>query len=286
MVLLHVLHALSSRHSWQLRVAHLNHQLRGQSSDADERLVLRAAKGLSLPAVGERIDVGRLARTEKVSVEMAARRARHEFLARTAVKARARTVALAHHADDQVELFFLRLLRGAGIDGLAGMKWRNSSPANGQVDLIRPLLGFSKEALLEYAAEHRLRFREDASNHLPDIQRNRIRHELLPLLRQKYQPALNRVIGRLMDLAGAEAEVTAAAAADWLRASPKTRFAELPIAIQRRIIQLQLIEHGVVGDYDLVERLRAGEKQVTESAGRSLWLDHGRLPSSWRRSDG
>ena len=100
-------------------------------------------------------------------------------------------VALAHHADDHLELFFLRLLRGSGGEGLGGMKWRNPSPLNRQVELVRPLLAQPKSALLILASELGVRFREDASNGCLDIQRNRIRHELLPLLRANYQPALD-----------------------------------------------------------------------------------------------
>jgi tRNA(Ile)-lysidine synthase len=121
MVLLHALNALAKRNQWQLTIAHLNHQLRGRSSDADERLVTRTAKSFGLPVVAARVDVKKLARTGKLSIEMAARKARHEFLAQTAARLKISHIALAHHADDQVELFFLRLFRGAGSEGLAGM---------------------------------------------------------------------------------------------------------------------------------------------------------------------
>src|SRR5262249_60947824 len=100
----------------------------------------------------------------KLSVEMAARKLRHEFLARTAREQNFSTVALAHHADDQVELFFLRLLRGAGGEGLAGMKWRSPSPADQGISLIRPLLDFSKAELLAFTRLNKIRFRDDATN--------------------------------------------------------------------------------------------------------------------------
>src|SRR5438552_4036069 len=129
---------------------------------------------------------------------MAARKRRHDFLARTALRMRISTVALAHHADDQLELFFLRLLRGSGGEGLAGMKWRNLSPSDPRIQLARPLLDQPKSALRAYAAEQKIVFREDASNALVDIQRNHVRHELLPLLRKKFQPALGKTISRVM----------------------------------------------------------------------------------------
>ena len=114
MVLLNVLRGLSADHDWKLTVAHFNHQLRGAASDADERAVRQAARRLKLPFVDGRGHVRDFARNNRLSVEMAARKLRHDFLAGAAVKLKIPTIALAHHADDQVESFFLRLLRGAG----------------------------------------------------------------------------------------------------------------------------------------------------------------------------
>ena len=272
MVLLQLLHKLSRKNSWRLSVAHLNHCLRGRSSDADERLVVRTATRLGLPVMVERADVKQFARAQKLSIEMAARKVRHDFLARTALRLKIRTVAIAHHADDQLELFFLRLLRGSGSEGLAGMKWRNSSPTNSRVELVRPLLDQPKAALAEFAAQNKIRFREDASNGSLDIRRNRIRHELLPLLRREYQPALDRTIARVMEIVGADAEFVHQAAEQRLGGAPASGparrrdigagpeagapFVELPVAVQRRCIQLQLLRQKVAPDFDLVESLR------------------------------
>jgi len=187
MVLLKVLHELCSRDDWKLVVAHLDHQLRGNASRADARLVSNTARKLRLPLVTEKADVRRLAQNHKLSLEMAARKLRHDFFARTAMGLGIPTIALAHHADDQLELFFLRLFRGSGGDALGGMKWRSSSPGDDQVALARPLLDLPKEVLQEFASQRRIPFREDASNRSLDFQRNRIRHELLPLLRRHYQ---------------------------------------------------------------------------------------------------
>jgi len=257
MVLLRVLHELAAAHAWQLKAAHLNHQLRGRSSDADARLVGRVAATLGLPCVIGRSDVRGFARADGLSLEMAARKVRHDFLAREAAPLVRPTVALAHHADDQLELFFLRLLRGCGGEGLAGMKWRSPSPSNPSVALVRPLLDQPKAALRQWAAARNVPFREDASNARLDIQRNRIRHQLLPLLRRHYQPALHRTILRLMDIIGDEAAFAAQAAQEWLvQRWAATPFAELPVAVQRRGIQLQLLAQGLEPDYELVEQLR------------------------------
>ena len=273
MVLLHALHSLSGQHGWKISIAHFNHQLRGRASDADETLVRRTAAALKLPVIIERADVKGFAKRSKFSIEMAARKLRHEFLARIAKRQKIPVVALAHHADDQVELFFLRVLRGAGGEGLAGMKWRSRSPADKQITLTRPLLGFPKVELLAFARENKIRFREDATNVAADAVRNQLRNELLPLLREKYQPGLTRAVLRLMEIVGGEAEFVSAAAQAWLEKHSSQSKAEngkklvtphvaagafknLRVAVQRRVLQRQLLALGVMTDFDLIEQLR------------------------------
>ena len=224
-------------------------------------------KNFAFRSSARAIDVKKLAHAGKLSLEMAARKARHEFLAQTASRLKISHIALAHHADDQVELFFLRLFRGAGSEGLAGMKWSGPSPANAKIQLVRPLLEQSKDALRAYAASEKIRFREDASNEWLDIQRNLIRRELLPLLRRKYQPALRRTILRLMDIAKAESELVTLVTEDWMARGAKSGFIatgdfrKFPVAMQRRCIQLQLLRHGVPADFALIERLRTSPGQ-------------------------
>src|SRR5437867_12001232 len=200
MVLLHVLHSLSARNQWRLAVAHFNHHLRGLESDADEQLVRKTSAKLGLRFIRGAAQAATFARREKVSIEMAARQLRHDFLARTARRLKLHTVALAHHADDQIELFFLRLLRGSSGEGLGGMRWTGPSANDAKVHLIRPLLDQSKAALQAFAQQQGISFREDATNAQGDFLRNRVRNKLLPLLVQEYQPALTRTILRTMDV--------------------------------------------------------------------------------------
>ncbi len=269
MTLLHALHTLGSRHRWKLTVAHFNHRLRGRSSDADEKLVRQTAFRLKVPVVFGRAEVKGFAKKSKLSLEMAARKLRHEFLARVARERKIRVVALAHHADDQVELFFLRLLRGAGGEGLAGMKWRSPSPVNSKIVLIRPLLDATREELRRLVRENKIPFREDATNAGLEMPRNRVRNELLPLLRRRYQPALTKTVLRLMEITGAEAEVAGQEAERWLK-KRQPAFAGLPVAVQRRILQRQLLTLGVPADFELVERLRQ-PAQVQISIGSGLF---------------
>ncbi len=290
MVLLHALHRFADQHRWQLTVAHFNHRLRGRASDADERLVRRTAAAMKLPVLAESADVKAFVRKSKLSVEMAARKLRHEFLGRAARKRNIRTVALAHHADDQVELFFLRLLRGTGGEGLAGMKWRSPSPVDPGLALVRPLLEVAKDELRRFAREHKIRFREDTTNFFTDLLRNRIRHELLPLLRKTYQPGLNRTVLRLMEIVGAESEFVGDVAKNFCRrrgdesqikigkrgsenksGTPYVvsySFNDLPLALQRKVLQRQLIQLGLAMEFELVEQLRKTPgRPVSVSAG-------------------
>jgi tRNA(Ile)-lysidine synthase len=175
-------------------------------------------------------------------------------------KRKIHTVALAHHADDQVELFFLRLLSGSGGGGLAGMKWHSPSPVDKKISLVRPLLDVSKAELERYACEKKIWYREDDTNSSPDFLRNRIRHELLPLLRKHYQPALNKAVLRLMDIVGAESDFLEEIARSWFRRVGR-EFEKLPLAIQRQVLKVQLTELGIAADFELIETLRKSANQ-------------------------
>ena len=184
-----LLHLLCSLPEFPLKlvVAHLNHLLRGEESDADECFVRELATGYGLPCEVRRSDVKRRAGQWRLSLEEAGRKARYTFFEELRTQYDAVAVAVAHHADDQAETFLLRLLRGAGTTGLSAM-----APLN-QVGIIRPLLALSRQELRAWLAEKQLTFREDASNQDHRFLRNRIRHELLPLLAD-YSPGIS---GRL-----------------------------------------------------------------------------------------
>jgi tRNA(Ile)-lysidine synthase len=183
-------------------------------------------------------------------------------------------VALTHHADDQIELFFLRLLRGTSGMGLAGMRWISPSPCYPGLRLVRPLLDQPKAALRAYAQEAKIPFREDATNAQLDLLRNRVRHELLPMLTERYQPALGKTILRLMETVGAESELVQQTAQHWLSLKSRPPFAELHAALQRQSLQVQLIGLGIEPAFGLIEQLRSGPDQpVTVAPDLVVWRD-------------
>jgi tRNA(Ile)-lysidine synthase len=184
----------------QVVVAHLNHQLRGREADDDEAFVVKLAADYGVPVVTRRIDVRELARRQRLSLEEAGRVARYGFFDEVAATHGARCVALAHHADDQAETVLLRLLRGAGGSGLAAMLPRS---ADGRY--VRPMLRVTRQEIERYLGERNLTYRTDSSNRDTRFLRNRVRHELLPLL-AGYNPNIAaRLAGTAEALAADEA---------------------------------------------------------------------------------
>jgi tRNA(Ile)-lysidine synthase len=169
-------------------IGHFNHQLRGREADDDELFCVALGTGLGIPVEVGRADVRGLARAERKSIEDAARTARYAFLDDAADRTGADVIAVGHTRDDQAETFLLRLLRGAGPRGLAGIH-----PRAGRV--VRPLLEIPRDELRSYVRDQQLAFRTDASNVDVDIPRNRIRHELLPWL-ETFTPGVAAVLAR------------------------------------------------------------------------------------------
>lgn len=193
--LLFLLRELTERGACQLAgVAHLHHHIRGAAADADAAFCRNLAVRLGVPVVIGDADVPSLARKAGVSLEVAGRDARQRFYAEARVTLHASCVAVAHTRDDQAETVLLRLTRGAGTTGLSGM-------APQRDHLVRPLLDVSRDELRGFLNERGERWHEDGTNADCAIPRNRIRHYVLPQLRE-----LN-----------AQAEAAVARAADILR---------------------------------------------------------------------
>lgn len=172
----------------KLHVAHLDHGIRGAEGEADAEFVRQLCFRLEVPCTLGRRDVPAYKWEHKLSLEAAARDVRHDFLREMAAELGATAIFLAHTADDQVETFLLRLIRGAGVAGLAGM-----SPKDGP--LRRPLLGVWRSEVEDYLRQKGQAWREDSSNRDRRFLRNRVRHELLPLL-ASMNPGIKQVLLR------------------------------------------------------------------------------------------
>jgi tRNA(Ile)-lysidine synthase len=199
-----------------LVVAHLNHQLRGPAGDADAAFVTTLFP--DLPHRVETADVR--AAAAGGNLEAAAREVRYAFLARVAAATGAGWVATGHTADDQAETVLHRLIRGTGLRGLRGIAVAREL-AQG-VRLVRPLLTVSRDAVIAYLRAAGQPWREDETNRDPAFTRNRIRHELLPLLRT-FNPVIGDVLGRLAAQADETFREIEAAAADLLRTAERPR---------------------------------------------------------------
>jgi tRNA(Ile)-lysidine synthase len=228
-------------------VAHFNHRLRGPASDEDEAFCRALAASRLLPMVVESADVGQAARDDRTSIEQAGRRLRYGFLARAAESCGAIRVAVGHTRDDQAETFLLRLLRGAGPDGLGGIR-----PRAGLV--VRPLLDVARTELRDYLSARRVAFREDASNDDVTVPRNRVRHELLPMLRDRFSPGIVETLSRAAQIARDDAEYLERAAQQAEHGIVSrtgegvvldvAALARPPLALARRIVRRAMEQHA------------------------------------------
>ena len=215
-----LLHALVRLRAWLggrppygLVAAHFHHGIRGAEADADAAFVADLCAALRVPLATGRGDVPAEAARTGESEEMAARRLRHAFLAATAAARGAEAVATGHTLDDQAELFFLRLKRGASARGLSGM--RPSEPASGSSPArVRPLLRVRHAALADWLRAEGLAWREDSTNAADDADRNRIRHRVLPAVLDAFGPAFLSTLERSMDLLRDDADLLDALATE------------------------------------------------------------------------
>jgi len=242
--LVHILHRLSDEFGISLVVAHFNHGLRPGEDERETALVRAIAQSLHLAFETEASPTLREVRTS--SIEELARDARYAFLEGVREKHGARKIAVGHHLNDQAETFLMRLLRGSGASGLAGI------PPIRQGKIIRPLIDLTRTEIEDYLDENRLPFAIDSSNLRHGHLRNRIRLDLLPALLQ-YQPRLVQRLGETAATLREESEYLDAVAREWIEREggrtpegdlfiSRTAFLQLPAAISRRVTRLLLLE--------------------------------------------
>jgi len=201
--LLEALLLFSEREGLNLRigVAHLNHCIRGRESDEDEEFVRSLARKKRVRFFAKRVDVPGISRQKSRSLEVIARQERYRFFEEIALEEDFTKVALGHTRDDLTETVLANLIRGTGLEGLSGIPIRRPISRGSKIKVIRPLLFVTRKEVEQFLQEHHLTSRLDSSNLKTDFFRNRIRHRLIPLLEENFNPALSEHISNLSSLA-------------------------------------------------------------------------------------
>ncbi len=262
MSLLHGLVAMGrSGRPLRLHAAHLNHGIRGAEADADEAFVREQCAALGVPCSVERADVPAEARRAGVSIEEAARDCRYAFFGRVCLQTGSRVVAVGHHADDNAETIVQRLFRGTGLHGLAGIRPSRRLSPDGEVRLVRPLLGMRRSRIRAFIEANGIPFRHDSTNNAAHATRNRIRHELLPLAEKCINPQSVEALLRLAD--------QAAGLDEYLRETAE------------RLLETIVVDHGerriVLDAAALTKKRRLLQTEVIRQAIRRVGCGEGEL---------
>jgi len=280
--LLHILVNLQEEMGIRLHVAHLNHQLRGAESEADARYVSDLAHRLDIPVTVEQREVKAYQSRRRCSLEEAAREVRYTFLAQVARTIGADRVAVGHTVDDHIETILMHLIRGTGTRGLRGLQpsswWQSLGDS---LTVIRPLLEVSRQETVDYCHRYQLMPRVDISNLSLSPLRNRIRHQLLPLL-QSYNPGVAEALLRTARIAGDDLAFldgeSARLGAELVRREgdavilDKKGFLELPPALKRHLLRASI--EKLLGNLMDIETRHIEEIMdvLTKPAGKRISL--------------
>ncbi len=198
--LTHILKALSREMKFSLYAAHLNHGIRGEEADRDEDFAKEFCQSLDVPFLSKTVKAEEIAKNEGLTVEEAGRRERYAFFREVCKMGGQRVIATAHNRDDAAETVLMRIIRGTGTDGLSGIKFVRED------GVIRPLLRVSRKEIEEYCTENNLKYCTDSTNADNDYTRNRIRNELLPYIRENFNPNITESLINLSDSAKSDSE--------------------------------------------------------------------------------
>lgn len=270
MALLHILWRLSAREGWQVRALHVHHGLRGEEADGDAAFAEKICGDWGIPCQTVRLDVAAEAQRRKLGLEEAGRILRYEALRDGAAGGR---IAVAHHANDQAETLLMRLCRGTGLSGLTAMR-----PVR-EDDVIRPLLFCGREEIRAYCLAENIPWREDSTNQEVTYTRNRLRHQVLPLLEQVHGGSVRHLV-ETAELLAAEEDFLEGLARDALErleedgGLPAAGLLELHPALRRRVLRLALAEKASLRDVSRVH-IAALEELLEKESGRELALPHG-----------
>jgi tRNA(Ile)-lysidine synthase len=263
-----------------LSVVHFHHQIRGHDADADQLFVAELASSHGLELHVGSGDTPQVAEAEGLSMEAAARALRYGCFAELISSSRLDKVATGHTLDDQAETVLLKLVRGAGTRGLAGIypcvqvEAEGSAPGGG---VVRPLLRFRRAELRDYLDRLGQHWREDASNTDLSYRRNRVRQQLVPLLETGFNPKIVERLGEVAEIARAEEqyweEVVRGVLVDQ-GPIPVASLRSLPAALQRRLVRAAAQSHGLSLSFEEVERI-ISLAESSSSAAKYVTLSQG-----------
>ncbi|MFC2049682.1 tRNA lysidine(34) synthetase TilS [Chloroflexota bacterium] len=285
--LLHILMRWRKELGVELHLAHLNHQLRGAESDSDASYVSDLAQRLDVSATIERRDVAAYHGQKGGSLEEAAREMRYSFLAEVAGRIDASKVVVGHTRDDHIETIVMHLLRGAGTNGLCGLQPHSVLPwgeKSSQLEIVRPLLELTRQETLDYCQLYNLAPRSDSSNVSTSFLRNRVRLELLPVLRS-YNPGIDKALLRLADIAVDDISfIEEKALLLWKKIAREegdviyldmSKTAALPRAVQRQVFRKAVKQlRGNLKDVE-ADHIEAMMDLLSKPAGKKLCLPDG-----------
>ncbi len=199
--LLHVLDRIKKEKKFELRAAHLNHMIRGAEAEDDQKFCERLCADMGIELVAESADVPALSKTKGISEEEAGRRARYEFFSKIiSDSGMSCAVATAHNMNDRAETVLMRIIRGTGLSGLRGIRYKRDD------GIIRPLLDVSRAEIEEYCAAAQLEFRTDSTNSDTRYTRNSVRLGLIPYIQKEFNPNIISALVNLTDSAGEDAD--------------------------------------------------------------------------------
>ena len=266
-----------------LSVVHFNHKLRAADSEADENFVANLAQKFELEFYCESGDVAALKTVKSDGIEAAARTVRYQFFRKLLKAGTLNRVATAHTLDDQAETVLLRIARGAGTRGLAGIYPQLSVPGSqfSEAAIVRPLLSIRRKELETYLKKIGQTWREDRSNRDLRFARNRVRHGVLPRLERTLNPSVRESLADAAEIARAEEEYWQAEMGKllpeiWDAAQNKLKIGQLdqlPLAMQRRIVRAAAETLGLRLEFAHVEGILAVAQGAEKSAN---------LPADWR----
>lgn len=275
LALLHLLHHLRGRIGCELHAATFDHRLRGAESAADAAYVVKLCAQWGIPVTAGAWE----SPAAGAGVEAKARAARYDFLAGVARQIGASRVAVGHHADDQAETVLMHLLRGAGLEGLGGMRYAAPLPGHPSLTVIRPLLAVTRSQIDAYCQQQGVQPRFDPTNLDQTLLRNRLRHEVLPLLTTVI-PGVAERLGQLAELAQVEGDFVGQALRQFIHdqvrsetaprrvSVPRAAFVQLHPAVQRRLIgwavqQVSSESHADLGYRQILAAVEVGRESDT-----------------------